>query len=59
MDADREFTGDEAEADEAQVVHAGSTSTRAERTARSKDLHRRQIDDDPRAQTGGLRSGSA
>ena len=33
MDADRDFSGDEAEADEARVVHAGSTATRAERTA--------------------------
>ena len=34
MDADRDFSGDEAEADEAEVVHAGSTSTRAERASR-------------------------
>ena len=33
MDADRDFAGDEAEADEARVVHAGSTATRAERSA--------------------------
>jgi superfamily II DNA or RNA helicase len=33
MEADREFSGDEAEAEEARVVHAGSTATRAERAA--------------------------
>lgn len=33
MDADRDFAGDEAEADEARVVHTGSTATRAERAA--------------------------
>ncbi len=33
MDANRDFAGDEAEADEARVVHAGSTATRAERSA--------------------------
>jgi superfamily II DNA or RNA helicase len=33
MDADREFSGDETEADEARVVHAGSTAIRAERAA--------------------------
>lgn len=33
LDADREFSGDEAETDEAKVVHASSTASRAERVA--------------------------
>src|SRR3954454_4929551 len=32
IDADRDFSGDEAEADEARIVHTGSTATRAERS---------------------------
>ena len=33
LDADKEFAGDETETDEAKVVNAGSTASRAERTA--------------------------
>lgn len=36
LDAHRDFEGDDSETDEAQVVHAGSTSTRAERSAVKK-----------------------
>ena len=36
LDADKEFAGDETEADEAKVIHAGSTASRAERSAVKK-----------------------
>ncbi len=36
LDADREFSGDETEVDEAKVIHAGSTATRAERAELKK-----------------------
>lgn len=39
LEADREYEGDESEADEAKVIHVGSTASRAERAAIKALIH--------------------